>query len=46
MVEADELLLDNVFDHEAEARVLDHMNKDHTETLVKYCKDFNLDLKV
>lgn len=44
-VEPNELLLESVFDITAETRVLDHMNDDHKEALVKYCKEYNFSLK-
>lgn len=43
-VEPEELLLENVFDYQSEARVIDHMNDDHKSALVKYCRDYNFEL--
>ena len=42
-VENEEIQLESVFDYETEARILDHMNEDHKSSLVKYCKDLDLD---
>lgn len=40
-VEPNELELESVFNYAAEARVLDHMNADHKDALVKYCSEYD-----
>lgn len=42
-VEPEEMELENVFDAASEARVVDHMNEDHRESLVKYCREYNFE---
>ena len=39
-VEPNELELESVFDYPSEAKVLDHMNTDHKDALVKYCSEY------
>ena len=43
-VEPEEMELENVFDAKAEAGVIDHMNEDHRSSLVKYCKEYDLNV--
>ncbi len=42
-VEKEEFALENIFDYQAEAGILDHMNEDHQSAIVKYCKEYQLD---
>ena len=44
-VEPNELLLDNIFDIPTEEKILDHMNKDHKDALVTYCKEFDFSVE-
>ena len=41
-VEKGELPLVSIFSFEEEKRIIDHMNRDHRSSLVKYCESFNL----
>lgn len=44
-VERDDFLRANPFDEEAEARAVEHMNKDHVDALKRYCRWGDIPLK-
>ena len=39
-VESEQILQNNPFDNEAEVHIVDHMNKDHGESIANYCVAF------